>query len=222
MKHYPSAGTVSTSLILLSAIFSLLFLSKARWLSDERITRNSYQQHLHHKLHLLDYLQQNEETACQQAAQQTVRYPLGKQYYSFHCEFHSLFLKPKPTKEKFISVEKIEQWLDTESYAPYFHPIRTLADLPPSSENDPQIAIALNEIDERLSQDFYGIILTEHYFNFTDKKIYGTIYSAHPRNDPNRRNLSFKRQVIENLERKYSRWQYLPHSRSTLPYDETP
>lgn len=221
MKHHHHAHTLSVSLILLSTVFSLLFLSKNEWLSYENVTRHLYHQHLNHKFYLLDYLHLNEEDACRQNQKTTVSYPLGQQNYRFHCKFHSLFLKPKPTKEKFITVDHIEQWLDLQTYAQQIYSVRSLSELPASSEQNPQIVITLNDIDERLIQDFYGIVITQHYLNFTDKKIYGTIYSTHPRNDPNRRNLSFKRQVIENLEAKYSHWQYLPHSRNTLSHNES-
>lgn len=222
MKRYISAYSVSASLLILLGLIGLLFFGNAAQQGRERLTQHSYQQALVADLQLLDYLARDQDHACQQVQNDEVNAPLGGRRYRFLCEFHSLFLKPKPSKEKFIYTTEPEAWLDLQYYAHAIHPIRSLAELPASSEQDPQIVETLNDIDERLEKDFYGIVIARHRFNFTDRKIYGTIYSSHPDNDGNRRNHSFKRQVIENLERQYSRWVALPSSRNTLTANETP
>lgn len=215
MKRAIRANTLISTLVLLGSLISLLFLGKEAWLDREQITRHSYQRYLNEKFTLLDYVAIDETLACNQTAQKTVYYPPANPQYAFHCVFHSLFLKTKP-KEKFIVVEDVGQWLDLAHYQEQIYSIRTLSELPPSSEKDPKIVRTLNAINERLLTDFYGIVITDHPFQFTDRRIYGTIYSSYPHNDPDRRNHRFQRQVIENLERKYSRWIYLPSSHHTV------
>lgn len=217
-KIYP-ASSLLTGLILFSGIFAMLFLNKETLFGIDKITQNDYQRYLNGKIHLIEQIKQDSDQLCKQHKQETVVFHHNPISFSFHCELKSFFLRGKPTKEKFIFIDEIDEWLDIKNHQTEIYAIHTLAELPPSSEQDPKIVITLNNIDERLTHDFYGIIITEHLFNFTDKKIYGTIYSTYKGNDPNRRNLSYKRNVIEGIENKLAVWQYLPHSKSVLHHE---
>lgn len=214
MPRRLTAGTLLVTLMVLSAILALLFLHRSHRLHTDRLTQQIYQHYLSEKLALLT-LSIDEAQQCRHAKQETVRFPIGTQQYRFHCEFKSLF-RQKPTKEKFIFTDDFSRYLNPDIYAAATHPVRSVADFPPSHEQAPQILITLNPINERLTQDFYGIILTDYPLTLTDRKIYGTIYSRYPNNDPNRRNLSYKRQVIEQLDQQYGSWHYLPYSRNLL------
>ncbi|MBV6547454.1 DUF2572 family protein, partial [Ursidibacter maritimus] len=125
---------------------------------------------------------------------------------------------PKPTKDKYIQVDNILDWLDLERYQSSLHYASSLDELPNSSESEPQIVIMTNDIDERLNQDFYGIIITDHYFDIKGKKIYGVLYSSYD-NFREERNLSYKSSVVNTIEEQFSYWQYLPYSRNLLAND---
>ncbi|MCO4166183.1 hypothetical protein L1M14_01245 [Actinobacillus suis] len=74
----------------------------------------------------------------------------------------------------------------------------------------------MRDIDETLSQDFYGIIITNHYFDIKgNAKFYGILYSSYD-NNREERNITFKKNVVLNLENKYAHWQELPDSRNML------
>lgn len=75
--------------------------------------------------------------------------------------------------------------------------------------------IAQNEINENLPEDFYGIVITDYLFDITGKKMYGTLYSSYD-NARKERNLTFKKEVIRQLEAKYSYWRYLANSENMI------
>lgn len=216
MRKYILAGALLTALLLLNGVVLLIFLNKSDWLGSEKFTQNFYHRYLSDKLSLIEKVKQNIEERCKIEKQSEITEKFNTVIYSYYCENKSLFIKPKPTREKFILVDDIKAWLDIDRYQNQIIFIRSLSELPLSSENNPQVVMTLNDIDERLQRDFYGIVITPYYFNFTDKKIYGTIYSNDRRNDPNRRNLSYKRSVIEQLDNRFSSWEYLPNSRNVL------
>lgn len=216
MRKYVRAGALLTALLLLNGVVLLIFMNKSDWLGSEKVTQNFYQRYLSDKLNLIEQVKQDVQTGCKTEKQSEITVKLDTFIYSYYCENNAFFIKPKPTKEKFIWVDDIKVWLDIERYEQQIVFIRSLSELPASSEDNPQVVMTLNDIDERLQRDFYGIVITPHYFNFTDKKIYGTIYSSDRRNDQNRRNLSYKRGVIERLEQRFSSWDYLPNSRNVL------
>lgn len=215
MRHVHTANSLLTSLVTLTLLFSLFLLGKHYPLDNDKLTQIIYQRHLNDKLGLYPKMQQDPQQLCRQGQETTRYFHIGNRDYRIHCQAHRLF-RQSPPSQKFIAFTQIEEWLDLKRYDQAIYRIRHLNELPPSSEQQPKIVITLQDIDERLTQDFYGIIITEHYFNFTDKRIYGTIYSNHPNNDPNRHNLRAKRQVIQTLEQQYTEWDYLPHSRSLL------
>lgn len=221
MKRFIQASSLATSLLILSAILSFFVLFHSTWLSSEKQSQYIYQKYLSDRLSSIEKITQPLPTICQHQKKSTISFQWKHYNFHFHCEAKPFFLNLKQQNKKFITFNHIESWLDIPRFEHSIYKIRHLSELPPSSEQDPKIVITLQDIDERLTQDFYGIIITSHYFNFTDKKIYGTIYSSHPQNDPNRRNLSFKRQIIQNLNEKYIEWHYLPNSRSTLNVNKT-
>lgn len=211
MKARYTANVLFVTLMVLSGLATFLLLQRGDWADMEKITQESYRQALTHKFALFNYLQQEQNTRCQTEKTETISDTLGIQRYAFHCYVLPLFLQP--VRDKFVEVERLEDWLDLATYRNVITEIRTLDDLPASSEQNPQIVLTLQDIDGRLKRDFYGVVIAPHYFNFTDKKIYGTIFSLHSGNDPNRRNLSFKRSLITQLELRYNIWRALPHSR---------
>lgn len=217
-KIYP-ASSLLMGIILFTGIFALLFLNRETLFGIDKITQYDYQRYLNSKINLIEQSKQNYDQLCKQHKKETVVFHYNPISFSFHCELKNFFLRGKPTKEKFIFIDEIDEWLDVKRHQTEIYTIRTLAELPPSSEQDPKIILTLNDIDERLTNDFYGIVITEHLFNFTDKKIYGTIYSTYKQNDPNRRNLSYKRNVLEAIENRLAVWQYLPHSKSVLNHE---
>lgn len=215
MQRYYSASSLVVSLMFLSAISLVFFTFHTNWFEKENMTQRIYRNYISQRLDMAEKIKEDPEKQCQNEKQETISYQVGTFYYSFHCQLNSLFVNIKKQNKKFISFENIEDWLDVDRFKSNIYFIRSLSELPISSEIEPKIVRTLQDIDERLTQDFYGIIITDHYFNFTDKKIYGTVYSSYPSNDPNRRNLSFKSQVIQRLNDKYTEWHYLPSSRNT-------
>ncbi|MGX2948411.1 DUF2572 family protein, partial [Frederiksenia canicola] len=94
--------------------------------------------------------------------------------------------------------------------------IHSLSELPKSSESNPQVVIALNDIDGALQENFYGIIITDYYFDVRGKyKIFGALYSSF-NNQREERNLTYRRKVIDNIEQHFSHWEYLENSRHLL------
>lgn len=216
MRRYYQASSLLVSLMIISGLLLLIFINKEDLFLIDRGKHHLQREYLNAQLSLLDKMPINEQSECEKLKLLIIEIPLDRYTYRFYCQFSSIFIKPKPTKEKFIFVNDISERLNIARYREGIYFIQTLADLPPTTEHSPKIVVALQDIDERLTQDFYGIIITEHYLNFTDKKVYGTIYSTNPRNNTNRRNHSYKRNVIEQLEQQFSSWDYLPYSRNII------
>lgn len=219
MQRYYSAGSLLVSLIMLSGIAIVLFLNRDYWISNENISQHHYANYLSEKLSIIKYDRLDKEQECNKQEKESVYFKLNNLSYSFYCEFDSIFVQPKPTKEKYILVDDINNWLDINQFSSNIHFISSLSDLPESSEENPKIVQTTQPIDERLTQPFYGIVITDYPFNYTDKRIYGTIYSSYAGNDPNRRNLSYKKTVIQNIERDNSTWHYLPNSNNLLHHE---
>lgn len=213
-RTYSASALLVTLMLLLSVTLFFLF-HRENLLKNDRAIYQDYQHYLADKLQLNTLIRLDKEKHCQQQKKETVSFAMRYFDYSFHCVFHSLF-KRKPTKEKYIQVEQIDDWLNIAEYQSAVIYIDTLSALPHSSETNPQIVMATQAIRGRLTQDFYGIVITDYPFVFTDKKIYGTIYSTYKENDSHRRNHSFKRSVIQGLEDKFSSWAFLPNSENIL------
>ena len=170
------ANSLLSSLLILSGILTLLFLTKENWLKQESVANSYYQQYLSSKLTLLKRVNQNE---CASQKKEIIEEKIGELIYSYQCEMNSLFIKPKPTKDKYIAVDNIENWLDLDSYASQIIYINSLSELPKNSEDDPKIVIARKAIEERLEDHFYGMIITDYHFDITgSKRVYGVLYST--------------------------------------------
>lgn len=216
MKRYYSASSLLITLILLSGLFSVIFLNKDSLLKQEKVSLFYYQQYLTDKYQLIEKLAIDPEIECQNQKQTNVIFEFKVMKYSFHCQFSSIFDPFKPTKEKYIQVDKIENWLNLLPYQSEIYKINHLSELPQSSIDNPKIVITLQDINEKLEKDFYGIVITDYLFDLTgSKRMYGTLYSTYD-NLREERNLSYKKEVIQHLENKFSSWHYLPYSRNIL------
>lgn len=209
MTHNQPAHVLLSALLLLSGLFSLLLLNQERWLHHNQHLQAEWKQHLIRQMALplppsLETLQQH----CQAAK----RSPIQQEGYQFECEQVSPFFVRTPRlREKYVAFTDLSAVLDVQTYAEHIHPIRTLADLPPSSVEKPKIVRALNAINERLPRHFYGIVITDYPFDITDRRVFGMLYSSYD-NLRNDRDISSKTEVIDNLQKQLSRWQFLPHS----------
>lgn len=222
MKVQKNASALLVSLILIPSILAILFLTKEKWISQQNITQFYSEKYLADKYHFLALYKEDKNKLCQKLKKYMIiqsdfsPQKLNFLQYQFECQFNSLFRDKKPTKEKYIPFVQSSDYLDLANVpSQEIYTIRTLSELPPSSEDNPKIVIAQNEINENLPQDFYGIVITDYLFDITGKKMYGTLYSSFD-NAREERNLTFKKEVIAQLEAKYSYWQYLPHSENTI------
>ena len=94
-----------------------------------------------------------------------------------------------------------------------------MSELPETTISTPKIVVAKNAIDEKLEKNFYGIIITDYYFDITgSKKIYGVLYSSFD-NLRKERNLTFSRAVVENIATRYAHWARLPYSNHFSTYE---
>ncbi|OOH91458.1 hypothetical protein BMT54_02120 [Pasteurellaceae bacterium 15-036681] len=219
LARFQPASSLLVSLIILTTIFSLIFLFKDDLISREKITQNYYQNYLNSKLKVFDKIKQNKQQECEHQKKEKIVFEFEKIKYQFNCVQTSLFIQPKPTRDKYIAVDDIHRWLDLDTYQQAVVYIKSLAELPNSSEQAPRIAIALNDIDENITKDFYGIIITDYYFDIKgSRKMYGVLYSSFD-NAREERNLTYRRAVVDNLEKMHSQWHYLTHSQTILNYD---
>lgn len=216
MKRLWQGSSVLISLMLLVAIGTVLFFSRDFWLNNEKVSQNDYKNYLAERFAMIPFDRLYKQQECQTQQQENISFSLGKLSYGFHCRKQTIFIKPRPTKEKYILVEDIEDWLNIDAFRHNIQQISSLDDLPPSSEENPKIVQTTQPISGRLTVPFYGIVLTAYPFEFTDKRIFGTIYSSEPSNDSNRRNHSFRRAVIQNIEWDNTQWHYLPSSNNLL------
>ncbi len=213
MKLKIEASALFVSLILISSLLAFIFMTKEVWLNQENAALYYYKRYLSDKFLLKEQLAEGSD--CVEYKANFVEKNLGYITYHYQCEKQSLFIQ-KPTKEKYIAFTDIQDWLALDKFQSEIYYIRSLKELPPSSEQDPKIVIAQNRIDEKIEENFYGIIITQDYFDITGtKKIYGTLYSGFD-NEREERNLTFKRSVIDNLDQKYSIWRELPYTRNIL------
>lgn len=214
IKNKLHAHVLFTSLMTLSAALFALFLTKDKFISQERLAINYYQDYLLNKVSLIGLNKEEKDDVCKKNKKEKVILKMREDYYQFACKKNNLFSGGKPTKDKYIEFDRLEDVLDlTAEHIEVYH-ISSLSELPESSEQDPKIVVLKNEIDERLEKTFYGIIITDFYFDFTGRyNIYGVLYSSFDNRREERR-LSFRKSVIDNLEEKYSYWRYLSYSRN--------
>lgn len=222
MRIHQNASALLVSLILIISVLSLLFLSKDKFIRQEKLSGFYSEKYLADKFNLLSLHKKVKTEICRDLKKEKITQvdlSIQKFYfiqYQFTCGFYSLFKDKKPTKEKYIRFAKLEDYLDLSNVKRediYF--IRSLAELPASTLDNPKIVVAQNEINETLQQDFYGIVITYYLFDITGKRMYGTLYSSYD-NEREERNLTFKKEVLANLEMKYSYWDYLPNSANLL------
>ncbi|MDH2997736.1 hypothetical protein A1D22_08435 [Pasteurellaceae bacterium LFhippo2] len=216
LARFQSASALLVGLVLLSTILTLFFISRDDAMIREKVTQSYYQNYLTEKVQLVQKLNIDKEAECATQQKEHIEINLNHLSYRFSCMNTTLFLRPKSTRDKYIQVDDIKQWLDLDTYQQAVHYIYSLADLPESSEQDPKIVVALKDIDETLTKNFYGIVATDFYFDIKgSKKIYGVLYSSFD-NLREERNLTYRRAVVDNLEKRYSQWHYLPNSQTIL------
>lgn len=215
MRKNLKGSALLVSLMLIAGILATIFVAKENFIYQESMSLNDYNEYLNQQLSLKNKI----KPKCEEYKKEIVTEIIDKLHYTYYCDKKSLFVKPKPTKEKYISIDNIENWLDITTYRNEITYISSLSELPESSEINPKIVMTKNKIDEKLEKNFYGIIITDYYFDIKgDKKIYGVIYSSFD-NEREERNLTFRRKVIDNLDNKFSVWQEKPHSRNLLNND---
>lgn len=213
MNKKLEGSSLLSSLLILTGILTLLFFTKENWLKKESVANGYYQKYLSSKMALLNKLEQDQ---CSVQQTQEVTENVKILPYSYLCEKSSLFIKPKPTKDKYIAVDNIAHWLDLKTYQADILYISSLSELPKNSETNPKIVVAKNAIDEKLEDNFYGIVITDYYFDITgNKKIFGVLYSSFD-NEREERNLTFRKAVVDNLEKQYSEWHLVPNSKNLL------
>ncbi|WP_301099773.1 DUF2572 family protein [Otariodibacter sp.] len=213
------ANVLFISLFMIMGIMLFIFLSYDSFLIKDRKRLADYHHYLNDKINLLMIIADDYDVMCRSSKQPKNHIEFDYIKYEFNCTFKSIFIKPKPTKSKYIQTNNINEWLDLTTYQEHIYYFSSLSELPNSSITNPQIAIATNEIDEKLTKNFYGIIITEYFFDITGKKIYGVIYSSYD-NARKERNLSYKRKVVDNIEQKLSTWYYLSQSKNILSNEE--
>ncbi|OOR98325.1 hypothetical protein B0187_08620 [Haemophilus paracuniculus] len=212
MKQYRGSSLV-VALMVLSGILLFIFTNKDNLIRQERLTQSYYQNYLQNKLKIVELSDKNKlDEHCQKSKIEKGMIKLEKLNYFFAC--HSLFLNLREVRKKYIQTDDLSKLIHLEVAKKDLYHINTLAELPESSLADPKIVITNNKINERLARDFFGIIITDYPFNITGRRIYGTLYSNYHNSD---RNLTYKKEVIENLQNKY--WHYQPYSRNLLGDD---
>lgn len=214
-KHY-TASVLLITLVMLSGLLALIFMAKESLADRNKITLNLTQDYLIKKMSLINNIQKNPQALCQQFQTENIR--LGD--YGFHCQLQTIFKQGKQTK-RHILVERIEDWLDLEKFNQGIYTIRSLSELPQTAVDNPKIVRVLNPINERLTQHFYGIIITEYPFDITDKRIFGQIYST-VNNDRGDRDFIYRSQIIDQLAQQFSYWHYLPHSKYYANHSTAP
>lgn len=201
-------------LLSLSGILSLIFLAREKFISYEHHANHYYQQYLTDKMTLLKYSELDEESECQQAKDNQINIALKHLRYQFHCEKLGFFIDALPSK-KAVIFKRISDHLSLDETIPLIR-LNSLADLPLSSVTEPKIVILEQDIDEKLSRDFYGILITSHKFKLKNgAKIYGVLYSSDESNK-NNRYITYHREVVKYFDQHYSKWRFLPYSRNLL------
>ncbi|QLB20881.1 hypothetical protein A6B43_04740 [Vespertiliibacter pulmonis] len=210
MRYFFYGNVSILSLLLLSILFTLLFITKDDMLSEKKITHNYHYQYLNNNFNLIIDLKRDENILCSQLQKEKIQFL----NYSFNCIKKSFFIK-KPTKS-YIEYQQIRQYLNSDDYKDNIYLISKLDELPLTSIDNPKIVKVLDDIDGELPNHFYGIIITDNYFDIKGRyNIYGVLYSSYD-NKRKERNISYKKEVIENIDNQLSSWSYLSHSKSLL------
>lgn len=218
MKRIINANVLLLALMFIIASLSLVFISLDNLQHREHYSLALYNNYLQDKFKLMEKININENSLCDNYKQEEIAFSFKNITYKFYCVKNSIFLDKIPTREKYIVFDFIEDWLDIDHYQNEIIKVSSLSDLPESSMNNPKIVWLTAEINQRLEKDFYGVIITTYPFNFTGKKIYGVIYANYPAEKDNR-NISFKKEVVQNLDKMYSKWRFLNNSRNLITND---
>lgn len=232
-RHYP-AGALLVSLIMLSGLLAFLFLSKDRWLSQEKISRYDYERYLTAKWALVPHLTEEVKAYTPKCRAANVG-KIGKHLESsplvlqqadtlafrIYCQFHSFFLKGKPTK-KSVETADYSTYLNEEIVNTNKLEIADLAQLPANSVDTPKIVVFTQDVEGKLNADFYGIIITTHRLQLKHgAKFYGTLYSPHAE-DGKSRYITHSAESMAHLEKQHSAWYYQPQSRNLLTHANSP
>lgn len=207
------ASTLNFTLIILSGLLISIFLSREFLLNQHKIINFEHNKYLENRLKVIEYIHTDVNFLCQKHKVDTVKL----MDYSFFCEKISIFIKDYP-KKNYIEFKDIDEFIDTIHFEKSIHKIDSISKLPHSSESDPKIVLLLSDLNETLPNDFYGIIITNSKFSITGKnKVYGTLYSSYKNS---KKNISYNKEVIENIDKNFSNWIYKPHSRNLLKNNE--
>lgn len=199
MRRYFQGNILIVALVMLSGLCLFLFITTDHLLGRQKTTYHLHYQYLKNKIQLIDELNQNENQVCQTIQQEIIRFP----HYSFACQKQSLFINV-PTKS-YIAYQHISQQFAVEHYPSAIYTIQHLAELPVTTRENPKIVKITDPVDDALPQHFYGIIITDSYFDIKGKyNIYGALYSSYP-NKRKERNLSYDKVVIEQLNKMFTK-----------------
>ncbi|VTR21985.1 Uncharacterised protein [Actinobacillus pleuropneumoniae] len=148
----------------------------------------------------------DEDNECRQTKRNEINVELTHSVYQFYCEQSSFFIGNLPSK-KTVVFEQISDYLRLNETIPITQ-INTLAELPPTSPTEPKIVVVTQDIDEKLTRDFYGILITQHYFNLKNgAKMYGVLYTTQE-SDKSNRYVTYSREVVKYFDEHYSIWHF--------------
>lgn len=208
------ATVLLVGLMSLSGVLTLIFLAREKFIGYERHSNHYYQQYLTDKMALFKRSALDEDNECRQTKRNEINVELTHSVYQFYCEQSSFFIGNLPSK-KTVVFEQISDYLRLNETIPITQ-INTLAELPPTSSTEPKIVVVTQDIDEKLTRDFYGILITQHYFNLKNgAKMYGVLYTTQE-SDKSNRYVTYSREVVKYFDEHYSIWHFLPYSRNLL------
>lgn len=233
MRRYYPASALLVSVMILTGLLAIIFLTKQNWLSQENISRYYYERYLNSKWSLAEEFKSSsskyteeckakyQEKIAKYGEAEVLEIKTNKAVvYRIYCRFYSLFLTDKPTK-KAVETEDISRYLERDMVEKHKIEISDLAELPANSMDDPKIVVATQDLDGKLNADFYGIIITSHRLQLRHgAKFYGTLYTAYSE-DGKSRYITHSAAAMSNLEKQHSGWEYLPYSRNILSHAKT-
>lgn len=217
MKKIYSASALFTSLLIFSGVLVIMFLFKDNILYINESMQNHYQRYLNDKHQLITEIHKNSsqlDAECNRYKKELIKIDYKVVKYQFSCQTKSIFVRGKP-KQAYIRINDILQWIHLDHFRDRIYFISSLTELPESSRSDPKVVIMLGEVNEKLNKKFYGLIITEHSFNVSGKKIYGALFSTTQAKISDGF-ITYNESVINEIERQFSYWAYLPYSRNLL------
>ncbi|WGE88934.1 DUF2572 family protein [Actinobacillus arthritidis] len=213
-RHKFKATVLLAGLISLSGILSLIFLSREKFISYEQKANHYYHQYLNDKMALLKQHAIDENAVCLKAKQDEILIELTHSTYQFYCEKSPFFLG-KPPSKKIVIFGQITDHLRLNESIPIMES-ETLSELPPTTPSNPKIVILGQDINEKLTRDFYGVLITQHKLALkSGAKIYGILYSSQE-DHKNSRYITYSREVVDYFDKQYSSWHFQANSRNIL------